>query len=565
MKKKIWKKIAYLARRSVFVRIPVIAWVTICLFVRNITRLFLNQFDAKTARKRLAFVCILSLVFGTAFGPMKGLKAEDEIPDAPAAEEAAAPAAEEPAPEPEAPVEETAPAEPVEETVPEATEPASEEPGIAEETPVDEENTTEAAEETEEPKEADETETEEETKTEEEEKPSTESAEEAAAILVMEIRDAQGTPYEYIPEEPAEGIEDGLPKEAKPHYNKVLAITNIGNAPAFALHLESPVVFFANGDEPAVSVLTLQDPLYAGTELCLGLIRTDCAALMIETADNLASDPLYTGADPYEDIKIELSSDQGMLQIMPLLPAEVLEIFDQTMVYGAQLPAAENETETHEEPEPETEEETETETETETENETETEIETETEEETEIETETEEEEEEKDRDIISVTLPTTFNIPMYQVGNGLEVVSDDVVVKNLSDFPVDVDITGVNVDIDQSVEDDVYIATLGTDADYIYDLNEIAATTNLALYVLESGGWTSSFPLAEGENPDLTSFRLSENNEAAAEAGENQATIKVRGKIMDGIFFPGMNCDLRVLVTFDFRKHMDEVSQQDEE
>ena len=173
-----------------------------------------------------------------------------------------------------------------------------------------------------------------------------------------------------------------------------------------------------------------------------------------------------------------------------------------------------------------------------------------------------EEKEKEDNGIISVTLPTSFDIPMINRDNSLEVVSEDISIRNRSEFPIDVKISSVNVSIKQSVDNKIYSTRLCTNNEYVYDLDEIAAHSDLDLHLYTGDNKERIYDLSEGENTDVASFSLAENREETAGTGDaggsDEAAVNLRGTLMNGIFLPGMRCDLKVQVVFDFNRAVSE-------
>ena len=176
--------------------------------------------------------------------------------------------------------------------------------------------------------------------------------------------------------------------------------------------------------------------------------------------------------------------------------------------------------------------------------------------------EPDEDKKEEDNGIISVTLPTSFDIPMFNRDNSLEVVSDDISIRNRSEFPIDVKITSVNVSIKQSVDNKIYSTKLCTNNEYVYDLDEIAAHSDLDLHLYTGDNKERIYDLSEGENTDVASFSLAENRDEADDTGtaggSDEAAVNLRGTLMNGIFLPGMRCDLKVQVVFDFNRAVSE-------
>ena len=153
-------------------------------------------------------------------------------------------------------------------------------------------------------------------------------------------------------------------------------------------------------------------------------------------------------------------------------------------------------------------------------------------------------------DIISVTLPTTFAIPMFSAGSEIDVMSEPIVVENHSDFPVDVNITTVDMKVDRTMtRDEIKSVAVETGSDRVYDLEKEAKTCHLTLQVLIDEV-KNVFNIEEGVTKDLTSFTLGgkdDTKSAASISLYGEATYGLTGKWDDG--------DLKVSITFDFRKH----------
>ena len=205
--------------------------------------------------------------------------------------------------------------------------------------------------------------------------------------------------------------------------------------------------------------------------------------------------------------------------------------------------------------------------ETKEESEQESEEKSEEDEESEEDTEEEDEEGKKERDIISVTLPTTFEIPMFEIGDSVAVMSEDIPICNMSDFPLDVSVTSVNLDVGASIDKDrVKSSRIEVDTEEVFNLDEIASHCNIFMNVIGYENGMSTYFIPEGTSYNVTSFRLSEckdlpnmqriMNSRFIETCDSPdyAVINLRGSVMDGIMIDEAKCNMSVRVTFDFDK-----------
>ena len=159
------------------------------------------------------------------------------------------------------------------------------------------------------------------------------------------------------------------------------------------------------------------------------------------------------------------------------------------------------------------------------------------------------EETERPDDIISVTLPTTFTIPMYGAGSEIDVLSEAIVIENHSDFPVDVNISKVDMKIDRTfTKDEIKSVDVPVGGDTIYDLEKEAKTCHLNLQILLDGIKTV-FAVNEGITTDLTSFTLDEDG-----CANSSASMCLYGEATYGLLHKWDDGDLKVGITFDFRK-----------
>ncbi len=174
----------------------------------------------------------------------------------------------------------------------------------------------------------------------------------------------------------------------------------------------------------------------------------------------------------------------------------------------------------------------------------------------------------KPADVVSVILPTTFEIPMEMTEDGLAVYSDNIVVYNLSDFDVDVTVSSVDVSIRRETESGVVNSTLSTDEDVVYEIDPAKKSCDLNLSLIQEEG-TTVIPVDEGHTEGFTSFSLkahssdksapdmiSENRSSAVSEvyGSDYALVRFTGKIPVETSALWQRSDLTIYVVFDFKK-----------
>jgi hypothetical protein len=181
------------------------------------------------------------------------------------------------------------------------------------------------------------------------------------------------------------------------------------------------------------------------------------------------------------------------------------------------------------------------------------------------------------QDVISVVLPTTFEIAMRPGEEENKVRSDDIVICNRSDFPLDVQISGVEVTVDKTIpEGQVLQGRLLTDDNTVYDLGAVAKSCDLDMEVLTAGRAVQTFATPEGISENITSFRLEEGQEgtdpealrqietAESVNSPDYAIVRFRGQTggSENLWKDG---DLTVKVIFSFAKHVEseQVSEED--
>ena len=169
-------------------------------------------------------------------------------------------------------------------------------------------------------------------------------------------------------------------------------------------------------------------------------------------------------------------------------------------------------------------------------------------------------EEERPADIISVKLPTTFAIPMYGAGSDIDVMSEPIVIENNSDFPVDVNISSVNMTIDRTMtKEEIKSVVVPTDGETVYDLEKAAKTCHLNLQILIND-IKQAFSIDEGITNDITSFTLSRGGD-----GSDSASMCLYGEATYGLTGMWDDGDLKVGITFEFKKHEEDVPKEEQE
>lgn len=179
-----------------------------------------------------------------------------------------------------------------------------------------------------------------------------------------------------------------------------------------------------------------------------------------------------------------------------------------------------------------------------------------------------EEESSEDNGVFSIKLPTTFEIPMFSTDEGIEVMSEDVVLCNEGDFPVDVTVSRVEVSVKRRLpESTVRQAVMPTDEDVTHDLVEEAKQCDLSLRLLLDGQDAQECPAPEGvtENvsaftlaerkPDTDANQLMEDRFADRVDSPDYAILNFRGTATDGTGITWEKGDLKAKIVFSFAKH----------
>jgi hypothetical protein len=174
-------------------------------------------------------------------------------------------------------------------------------------------------------------------------------------------------------------------------------------------------------------------------------------------------------------------------------------------------------------------------------------------------------------DLISVVLPTTFDIAVLPGDSANQVYSDDIVICNKSDFPLDVEVSQVQVSVDKSTTaSNVLQGTLPTGGDdsVVYDLTPATKSCDLEMKLLTAYQSEQTFATPEGGTDSVTSFRLADacestdpkalqgvwNTESVDSA--DYAVVRFHGTIT-GDQDAWKDGDLKVQVVFSFAKDED--------
>ena len=580
MNGRIWKKIVSYARQYTIVRITALFCVVPYIFIRNLSKWFIKACADSSFRRRVAVACATCLAITTVFSSHVYTFAEssdefevmsaDESPDAD--NEAAPIDAAEPETDASAPTSDGSSGENNGDT--ETGEVPAD--GTAQETETGEPSKDNTA--------GDETVVDE---------TSGETNEGSDIVkknthLTMSIVPVAGTQYEILPTEDTNASESEIVQE----YSSVLSVTNTDNIEINGITLLSDVFDFIYKDpkddsdgvsnekqrkkktaakEKVWNRYKLSDPIPAGESVYIALVATtdegvltdedgtevsefhidisvsgnNVGTLAVSSEEFRGMQEFYIekeisrqstdsdGSDEPSDMDTATGSSAGIEDEIPAVSDDqgsvdnVEQDSAEDDVLPTPAPTEEPEIETEEEPAPE--EET---SDGETGENTDT------------------------NNVISVTLPTTFDIPMVDVNNSLQVDSDDIYIKNNSSFPIDVNISSVDTSIKQRIVDKKECrAVLKTDSDRVYDLDKIAQNSDIRLHLNHGEKHDEVYPLIEGKNTDIASFSLSEGKEEKPDmdAG-NMAIMNLRGTIMDGIFFPGMRCDIKAQLIFEFNR-----------
>lgn len=177
------------------------------------------------------------------------------------------------------------------------------------------------------------------------------------------------------------------------------------------------------------------------------------------------------------------------------------------------------------------------------------------------------------KDVISVVLPTSFYIGVCPMEETDQIYSQDIVICNKSEFPIDVNVVKTAVDIDQTIEEGSTYqtqVTTGSGSQAVLDLHKEAEQTGkhcqLKMQLLTAYQEKKEFLLNEGLTENITSFRLSEGWEGTdsqqllAMDGVDHvetpdyAIINLRGTLEQQTAEYWRDGDLKVEIVFEFRK-----------
>ena len=174
----------------------------------------------------------------------------------------------------------------------------------------------------------------------------------------------------------------------------------------------------------------------------------------------------------------------------------------------------------------------------------------------------------EDNGVFSITLPTTFEIPMFSTDEGIEVMSEDVVLCNEGDFPVDVTVSRVEVSVKRRLpESTVRQVMMPVDGNITHDLVEEAKQCDLSLRLLLDGQDAQERPAPEGVMENAAVFTLAakqlgtdaeqlmEDRFADQVDSPDYAILNFRGTATDGTGFTWEKGDLKAKIVFSFAKH----------
>lgn len=485
MSERIWKKITYYAKRNTAVRILAIGYIAVYIFIRNVIRSTTRTYRYTDMRGKVAFACAVCLAFVSVFPMQMAIYAEESVEEA----------------EPQTLIAEIHPSD------------------------------------------------------------GTEFEGETACVLTVTNQGEEETVVTLMTDDEL-NITSGAQSGSSITMNAPLSqdetatfgLTSGDGEPAGVANAEgndNSVFDGTDGELPTITVKDGNSDIIAEVELTEEQVQ-EIEAFEPDVAIGV-SDEAVTDSDAVSDMPTETVEMESISNVT------------NTGVAGAETVSNEplTENEITEEPEEEIKEAEETEevlreewqeseiAEQETET-TDEEIAEETEEIEENEAEQEEdteETEEKRADIISVTLPTTFSIPMFAQGSKVGVQSEQVVLENHSEFPVDVNITSVTMTVQRSTQESkIYQAVVDTESGKTYDLTKEAEakTCHLTMEV-KNGGVRRRYRIEEGENEDITTFTL------GTESADRKASLDLFGEATHGR--EGWDeGDLNVKITFDFRK-----------
>lgn len=167
--------------------------------------------------------------------------------------------------------------------------------------------------------------------------------------------------------------------------------------------------------------------------------------------------------------------------------------------------------------------------------------------------------EKAEKEIVNVVLPTSFNILALPDDQGNQLYGEDIVLCNKSDFPVQVDVTSTQVQVDHTISDKNSQMNPGVSS------SAKNGNIDLSLQLLQADKSAKSIKLAEGNTENVASFVLAEKNSATdfedlckSEVREvnssDYAVLNIRGTMGQNPKDSYENDDLHVKIVFRFNK-----------
>lgn len=187
--------------------------------------------------------------------------------------------------------------------------------------------------------------------------------------------------------------------------------------------------------------------------------------------------------------------------------------------------------------------------------------------------------------VTSVILPTSFRIAIrpYETGENEQIYSDDVVICNKSDFPVDVEVSSAEVEINHAAPwGEIVTKRVETNGEGNSDVLDLAEGTEVPLKdckinfkLRQMGKESLLLPLKEGMNETVASFSLEAGQEGTnlqelmgkryvdAVNSPDYAIINICGDLSEGSGDLWRSEDLMVRLVFKF--HRQELMEEQEE
>jgi hypothetical protein len=173
------------------------------------------------------------------------------------------------------------------------------------------------------------------------------------------------------------------------------------------------------------------------------------------------------------------------------------------------------------------------------------------------------------QDVISVVLPTTFSLAMLPENSTDQIISSDIVICNRSEFPLDVEISSVEVDVDKTIpQDAARTGVLSTSGgkQTVYTLEEPDKSCDVSLQLQTADEGTQIYHMPEGITDNVTTFALGERREETNSQelqatqyvdnveSDDYAVINFRGMLSSGSKNMWRDGDLQITVVFSFAK-----------